>query len=197
VDTDVVFLRPLQLDSSCKNALGIESGGGGRPLSHLATASDHGNGLPMPPTSIVCNAVMAFAAGASLLQRTITAFLDGYVPLTPDLSMPELYARGEWGAMGPLLVSRMVRDRRTKEEGATCLLEQDAFYAIAPPDISAHFEPWEPVRDTPVWERLQARSAAVHYWNALTRHLPIACDSLFKRVLDANCVTCVPVPCVL
>ena len=104
VDTDVVFLRPLRLadyGAACSGLLGVESGGGGRPAAHLGGAT--ATGLPLPRTAVLCNAAMAFAPNAPLLARAIDTFVEEYVPLTPGLSMLELYARGEWGAMGPLI----------------------------------------------------------------------------------------------
>jgi hypothetical protein len=110
--------------------------------------------------------------------------------------MLELHARGEWGAMGPDLITRVLRDQRTADEGETCALEQAAFYSIAPPEMAAYFAPWVPSRDARRWEDLHARSVSVHFWNALTRDVPLACGSLMHRLFEENCVACVPLPCV-
>ena len=215
VDADVVFLRPLHLDTrgdgSCRNVVGVETGGGGRPADHLTVQMTRGGGsgggvhgpligdmigLPLPPAAILCNAVMAFTlANSPLLAHAIDAFLDSYVPLTPGLSMPELYARGEWGAMGPLLLTRVLHTAsNTAASNATCVLEEAAFYPISPPHMARHFGPWDEWRDGQLWELLQSRTIAVHYWNALTKSLPLVCDSLIHRLLASNCVVC-NLPC--
>ena len=75
------------------------------------------------------------------------------------------------------------------------MLERDALYPIGPGEVAAHFGTWHEGRDAHVWKRLQTRAVALHLWNALTQALPIVCGSLIHRVLEANCVVCVPLPC--
>ena len=211
VDTDVVFTRPFHFDG-CTGVVGIEDGRGGQPAPHMAAESrsltpTQGDLVPrsvaeqLPPNAVLCNAVMGFAAGATAIRSAVDTFVREYVPLTPGLSMLELHARGEWGAMGPMLLTRIAR-RNLASNGQLCILERAAFYPISPADMSKYLGAWDEARDPYVWERLQARSVAVHYWNALTKHLPLVCGSLMHRLLETNCMrgsetaTCVSkLPC--
>ena len=115
VDTDVIFLRPLRLPRGCVAAVGIESGVSSlaRPAAHVDDEPSTYRPAAQPShqpgsSAILCNAVMAFEAGAPLLARALDTFVHEYVPYTPGASMIELYARGEWGAMGPLLLTRLM-----------------------------------------------------------------------------------------
>lgn len=209
VDTDVFFVRPLRLPSGCDGGVGIESGEGGMDLAELTTsASEPGAemmsaaALRVQRDAVLCNAVMSFRAGSSFLARAIWSFVHEYVPLTPGLSMLELYSRGEWGAMGPLLLTRLLLDQgeRWGANGAlggaratrTCILRRETFYPIAPgPDAIAHFGPWDDERDAAVLTRILADGAdgapavvAVHFWNALTRAHPLQCGSLMHRLFE-------------
>ena len=40
-----------------------------------------------------------------VVRRAVEAFVSEYVPYTPGLSFAQLLAKGEWGAMGPWLVT--------------------------------------------------------------------------------------------
>ena len=191
VDTDVIFVRPLKLAAGCLNAVGIESGRGG--IAATAAISSPAQ-YRWADGQILCNAVLSFSAGAPLLRRAIETFVREYVPLTPGLPMLELVARGEWGAMGPWLLTRMVAAAPPSE--GTCIMEQEAFFPISPPDAAAHFRPWHAPRDQPRWARIAASAITVHWWNALTSGLPLACGSLVHRLLEDNCVTCEPLECV-
>ena len=225
VDTDVLFLRPLILEGCCAGIAGLESGSGGvRRLISLAAQhdADHLTSVKQQQQQqaeevivagaagsepILCNALMAFAAGSPLLARLIHTFVHEYVPLTPGLSMLELHARGEWGAMGPLLLTRVLLGGggggATREgdgvhgSGGACILEREAFYPIAPQHASDSFGPWREQRDAPLLARLRERSVAVHYWNALTRETALVCGSLMHRLFEESCVLCAPaLPCV-
>lgn len=193
VDTDVIFLRPFTLGAGCVTAVGIESGVGGLNTSQAASVSGGGDAARLPAASILCNAVMrSDEAHAPLLESAIESFVREYVPLTPGLSMLELHQRGEWGAMGPLLLTRVVQRRAPHAAvDGTCVLAREVFYPIAPAEMAAHFAH----HDVATWERLHARSVSVHLWNALTKALPLRCGSLVHRLLEENCVACVPLRC--
>lgn len=186
-DTDIVFVRPLQL-GACDGAFGIESGGGGDPAPHVGAPAS--SPAPLPARAVLCNAVMAFRSPASsLLDELLREFVGGYVPYPPGLSMLQLHAIGAWGAMGPLLLTRTVSRRTDPRE---CVWEREALYAVPPERAGAHFGPWDDARDGALWEVIAARAVAVHYWNALTRALPLRCGSLVHRLLEANCAVCAP-----
>ncbi|KAL1507893.1 hypothetical protein AB1Y20_007499 [Prymnesium parvum] len=209
LDTDLIFVRPLPV-SRCPNAVGIESGGGGEPPPHLGEeAGKHSNrSTGLHGDAILCNALMSFEQGAALPKLLVDAFVSDYLPYPPGLTMPELYAMGYWGAMGPLLLSRSMRrllEKENNEDGhgtsnlmvhRTCVYEREVFYPIRPSDIHSHFGPWNAVRDEPVSRTIAERSVAVHYWNALTKDIPITCGSLLHRLLDQNCYACSALPCV-
>ena len=94
--------------------------------------------------------------------------------------------------MGPLLLTRVAR----QWPGQACVLEREAFYPIAPLDAADAFSPWDEARDAPRMAAIQSRAFAMHFWNQLTRHHEMACGSLVHRLLQQNCVVCVPLPCV-
>jgi lactosylceramide 4-alpha-galactosyltransferase len=205
VDVDVVFVRALRLPHGCDGAVGIESGEGGirGDATSVLTLDAAAAALIPSESAIVCNAVMAVRAGSALLARSLNTFVHEYTPLTPGLSMLELYAKGEWGAMGPLLLTRTLRadadanHTATGSSRAVCIMERAAFYALEPAETSRHFGPWVEARDGPALARLQERGAfAVHYWNGLTRDLPLHCSSLIHRLLDGCAPACkTPLPC--
>ena len=196
VDTDVIFVSPLALGPGCPNAVGIEAGDGGMGATQAAQqakAAQAGRASFDASTAVLCNAVMHFQAGAPLLQRAIDAFVRGYVPYTPGLSMLELHALGQWGAMGPVLLSRMVHGAPPGE--GTCVLERNVLFPLEPGETASYFGPWDARRDAPVWERLHTRAVAVHLWNALTKATSITCGSLVHRLLEENCVVCKRLGC--
>ena len=197
VDTDVLFVRPLVLGAGCVSALGIEHGDGGVSAHRAAQLTSVDEVEPLPSRAIVCNAILVSSVGSQsrLMARAVDTFVREYVPLTPGLSMLELHARGEWGAMGPLLLTRLLQCRPSPAEG-TCVLERAAWYPISPPEAHAFFGPWDDARDAPTWESLKRKSVAVHLWNALTKATPLACGSLVHRLFEANCVVCTALPCV-
>ena len=147
VDADVVFVRPLRLPSGCEHGIvGLESGTGGVAAEDgwsPSITSDSSAGLP----PIVCNAVMAFRAGHPLLAAMLSAFAHEYVPYTPGCTMLELFAKGEWGAMGPLLLSRLLLKRQppspplratsSAEEGTDDEEEEEVGVLVAPNRIRA------------------------------------------------------------
>lgn len=170
VDTDVIFTSALRRPAHCRGTVGVESG-------------EDPNVVPTSESAILCNAIMSFEAGSSFLARALSTFVKDYVPLTPGLTMMELYSKGEWGAMGPLLLTRLLlradaatwggTARRGARESAgggggggtmartgaaatdVCILGRDAFYPIAPGgDAIAHFGKWEEARDAPVLVRI-------------------------------------------
>ena len=100
--------------------------------------------------------------------------------------------------MGPLLLSRSVRRYLAAQPSTrrVCIFEQDAFYAIEPADVSRRFGAWDDVRDALLWRTIEERAVAVHYWNALSRDLPLVCGSLVHRLLERNCIVCTELPCV-
>lgn len=198
VDTDVVFLRPLTL-GPCAGAIGIEHGEGGRPAAHIVAMAgpSQQSEWAVAADAVMCNAVMAFPRAAPLIARAVDTFAREYVPLTPGLSMLELHARGEWGAMGPLLLTRLARRSLAEDDNdSVCVLERAAFYAISPPQMATYFGAWDAPRDAPLWDRLHARSIAVHYWNALTARVPVTCGGLMHRLLDAGCLRAADGSCV-
>jgi hypothetical protein len=137
--------------------------------------------------------VLAFERGSPFLAAALHAFVSDYLPYPAGLDFAELLAIGVWGAMGPLLLSRVAR--RAPEQ--VCALERSAFYPIAPVDAAEAFSPWDEARDAPRMAPLEAgRSFALHFWNALTRDREMACGSLVHRLLERNCIVCVPLPCV-
>ena len=227
LDVDVVLVRPVKLTPGCLGAVGLESGRGGKLAAHLAMVAGAADAedtaasatswpaSPSSPPAILCNAVLAVARpGLAILAKAIHRFIDEYVPYTSGATMLELVARGEWGAMGPLLLTRLLLPAATASTtGAPngglnpldeiCILERDAFYPIEPTAAAAYFGPWEPLRDAATWARIQHRSAAVHLWNGLTKGVPLACGSLVHRLLEENsgCATasgaadCPSLPC--
>ncbi len=226
LDTDVVFVRPLRMgaDAACAHGvIGIESGAGGLSAEAAfanATAEAELSAHPPPSTGalsalrprlgrgevVLCNAVLGFERAAPFVRLAIDSFVSDYVPLTPGLGMLELYARGEWGAMGPLLLTRLIAAFPTKARGeaqagadarqqarksaAPCVVERDVFYPISPAEAVEAFGSWDEGRDLPRWDAVQRRSVAVHYWNALTRDAAIRCGSLVHRLLEQGCVRC-------
>jgi hypothetical protein len=195
VDTDVVFVRPLPGGSSA-SALGIESGSGGLPWEALVDGSSSSAAAAaspalLPPDAVLCNAVMAFGAGAPFVRRAVEAFVSEYVPYTPGLSFAQLLAKGEWGAMGPWLLTRAAR----AAPAAVRVLRREAFYAVAPGAVAEHMGAWREERDAPVWATIARDAVAVHYWNQLSSRVDLACGSLLHRLLEANCVVCTPLPC--
>ena len=181
----------------------MEHGNGGEPAPHLTSTAAAASttlppALPSAATTILCNAVLiARAAGSSLLAVAISTFVREYLPLTPGLPMLALHAKGEWGAMGPLLLSRLLlpsepstpseTDRHASSlADSACVLDRNAFYPIAPADAAAHFGPWDEARDRPVWQRIQASSVAVHLWHGLTREVEVTCGSLVHRLLESS-----------
>jgi hypothetical protein len=107
--------------------------------------------------------------------------------------MLELHALGQWGAMGPVLLSRMVHGAPPGE--GTCVLERNVLFPLEPGETASYFGPWDARRDAPVWERLHTRAVAVHLWNALTKATSITCGSLVHRLLEENCVVCKRLGC--
>jgi hypothetical protein len=193
VDTDVLFVAPLHLEPDCQVAVGIEEGSGGRALPEQEEIyHSQSRGAKPSAGAALCNAVFVAAAGAALPRRAVHAFVSHYVPLTPGISMLELHARGEWGAMGPGLLSALLADPAPEE----CIYEREAFYPIRPGDAHRAFGPWRAAEDDATWGRIHARSVAVHYWNALTKAVPVTCGGLMHRLMTANCVLCEPVDCV-
>ena len=95
LDTDVVFVHPLP-GGSAASAVGIESGAGGAPgrsREHLTTGGNGGGGgggggggASWSEGAVLCNAVMAFEAGAPFVRRALRSFVSDYVPLSPGLS---------------------------------------------------------------------------------------------------------------
>ena len=91
VDTDVIFVHPLSGDSVV-SAVGIESGGGGAPGRSRERATGQlesdggGGGAAWSEGAVLCNAVMAFDAGAPFVRRALRAFISDYVPFSPGLS---------------------------------------------------------------------------------------------------------------
>ena len=108
LDTDVVFVHPLP-GGSAASAVGIESGAGGAPgrsQEHLTTGGNGGGGgnggaggngggggdggggggASWSEGAVLCNAVMAFEAGAPFVRRALRSFVTDYVPLSPGLS---------------------------------------------------------------------------------------------------------------
>ena len=214
VDFDVVLIRPLRLGTGCAAAVGIEAGEGGVSAPHVAGLDGQSPSSPLPSlgTAVLCNALMSFrSAGSGLLARAVDTFVREYVPLTPGLSMLALHMRGEWGAMGPLLLSRLLlppadgADRlreaaapSSSRDSSACILERAAYSPIPPQNAAAYFGPWDEARDAPMWERIHRRSVAVHLWNGLTREVPLRCGSLVHRLLEENAHErhSAPLPCV-
>ena len=99
--------------------------------------------------------------------------------------------------MGPLLLTRHTRHHlATAASSRTCVYERLAFYPIEPADVRRRFGPWDEARDASLWRTIEERSVAVHYWNALSKNLPLVCDSFVHRLLEGNCVVCADLPCV-
>jgi len=201
LDTDVILTRPLPLPSSagppqgCSAAAALRlSAQGGLPCSCRGWLGIEAS-VPRAfgDEYIVCNAVLAFGARSSFLAAAIHAFFSEYTPFPPGLSFEQLLAAGVWGAMGPLLLTRITRQLG---EEHVCVLEQQALYPIAPQEAASALLPWSEERDRRRWQRIQEESFAVHYWNALTKHVPVACGSLLHRLLEANCVVCESLQCV-
>ena len=194
LDTDVVFVRPLDVRAALAGGggvVGVESGGGGAAAPNRSATADGPIAPILAADAVLCNAVLAFAAGADFLRAALAEFVDDYVPYTPGLGFAELFVRGEWGWQGPLLLSRVARRRPETVR----ILERDVFYPISPGEVTSHMAPWDERRDGPAWERIRRRSVAVHFWNQLSRDRPLACGSLLWRLLDENCVVCEPLPC--
>ena len=63
-------------------------------------------------------------------------------------------------------------------------------------DAAAFFGPWHAPRDQPRWSQIAASAITVHWWNALTKDLPLICGSLMHRLLEDNCIICEPLECV-
>jgi len=189
VDTDVIFLRPLTLPEGCRGAIGIERGDGGHPavtqVGGDRALGDRGLGV----NAILCNAVLAFPKARShVVEAALERFLLEYMPFTPGLTMMELHHRGEWGAMGPLLITKVLRDMQDSQNNEVCVMEQDAFYPITPMEIHHAFATWTEEQARPILAALKAASVTVHFWNALTRDTPVLCGSLLHRLLEQNCL---------
>lgn len=214
VDADVVFVRPLRLPSGCEHGIvGLESGTGGVAAEDgwsPSITSDSSAGLP----PIVCNAVMAFRAGHPLLAAMLSAFAHEYVPYTPGCTMLELFAKGEWGAMGPLLLSRLLLKRQppspplratsSAEEGTDDEEEEEELASSWHPTGYAHpatcvlertaLYPLAPgetstffgVWDQAKWDMIHSRACTVHFWNGLTRDVELTCGSLMHRLLEEH-----------
>jgi len=189
VDTDVVFVNPLPRELMA-SALGIESGTGGMRWRVLSSGGDRA-APALPQESVLCNAVMAFEAGAPFVRRALQGFLSEYVPYTPGLSFEELLMVGEWGAMGPWLLTRVARAHPEDVR----VLRREALYPIAPGHIVPHMGAWDEARDAPMLATIQQESVAVHYWNQMSRHARLVCGSLLHRLLEENCVVCTALPC--
>ena len=154
--------------------LGIESGEGGARVHGgiLAGAEVEGGGA-LPSGATLCNALMAFERGSAYLDAALEAFVSEYVPYPPEVRSenctfrravrpPRLPTRahgacaarqldfwgllraGVWGAMGPLLLTRVARRRGA---AGPCALERRALYPIAPDEILPAFGAWVDERD--------------------------------------------------
>ena len=69
-------------------------------------------------------------------------------------------------------------------------MERRVLYALQPQDAPGAFGAWAQRRDAPALAEIERASLAVHWWNMLTKNVPLVCGSLMHTLMSRNCLRC-------
>jgi len=171
-DTDVIFVAPV---THLRNAVGLEDEGAREQQK-------------------ICNAVMIFDKGNTFLEQCMEMFSLAYNPNVWDQNGPVLLT-GIWRRFySDLHITPSSGTTQDSDPRELMVLSRPTFYPINWRNVTDFFQPSRANIVTRNLNLIRENSLTVHFWNKMTRSVPVSEGSLMQRLFAEFCLLCdVPV----
>ena len=145
----------------------------------------------LKPISSLKNAISLEPHGVDYIGNALFVNWEPAHPFIFELMthINNFYDPNDWGANGPRALSDVYYHSHTHDPNIT-LLPPSGFFPIDGWKIRDLFNRHTPSEIMETITPLYHDSYVLHYWNSLTKELPVAHGSTFERILNDQCILC-------